>query len=586
MQKLDYLQDLGVTCIWLLPFFPSPLRDDGYDIADYLDVHPSYGTLEDFQGLPPRGARARPAGDDRAGGQSHVRPASLVPGGAHAPPGSPERDFYVWSDTDQKYSDARIIFTDTEKSNWTWDPVAKAYYWHRFFSHQPDLNFDNPRVVEEILKVMRFWLDMGVDGLRLDAIPYLVERDGTNCENLPETHALIKAIRREMDAKYANRMILAEANQWPTDVRPYFGDGDECHMAFHFPLMPRIFMALRLEDRLPIVDIMAQTPPIPRQLPVGAVPAQPRRAHAGDGDRRRARLHVLRLQRRSPDAAQPRHPPAARAAAGQQPAPHRAAEQPPALASRARPIIYYGDEIGMGDNIYLGDRNGVRTPMQWTRDRNAGFSRASPARLYSPVIMDPIYGYEAVNVEAQQSDPSSLLNWTRNMIALRKLFRVFGRGTLEFLHPANRKVLAYVRRYESEQVLCVANLSRFAQPVELDLSAYEGMLPVEMLGYVEFPCHPSRALPTYARPVWLHLVRVPWRSTGDRRAGVADARARDAARPRREDGKVCSTASSESGWRRRCFRDSFRPSAGSDPRPAGSCRSGWRTGGRWRTRAR
>ncbi len=486
VQKLDYLQDLGVTCIWLLPFFPSPLRDDGYDISDYLNVHPNYGTLEDFQVFL-RAAHER-------GLQVLIELVVNHTSDQHpwfqaarqAPPGSPEREFYVWSDTDQIYREARIIFTDTEKSNWTWDPVAKAYYWHRFFAHQPDLNYDNPLVVSEVLKAMHFWLDMGVDGLRLDAIPYLVERDGTNCENLPETHALIKAIRQEMDQKHSNRMILAEANQWPTDVRPYFGDGDECHMAFHFPLMPRMFMGLRLEDRVPIVDILAQTPPIPDtcqwalflrnhdELTLEMVTADERDymyfAYSAD---RQMRLNLGIRRRLSPLLDHSRH--------------RIELLNSLLLSLPGTPVIYYGDEIGMGDNIYLGDRNGVRTPMQWNADRNAGFSRSTPARLYSPVIMDPIYGYEAVNVEAQLSDPSSLLNWTRNMIALRKLFRVFGRGTLEFLDPANRKVLAYVRRHEGEQVLCVANLSRFAQPVELDLSAYEGMLPVEMLGYVEFP---------------------------------------------------------------------------------------------------
>jgi len=486
MQKLDYLQDLGVTCLWLLPFFPSPLRDDGYDISDYMSVHPSYGTVEDFQ-------RFLDAAHDR-GLQVMIELVINHTSDQHpwfqrarlAAPGSPERNYYVWSDTDQKYKDARIIFTDTEKSNWTWDPLAQAYYWHRFFSHQPDLNYDNPEVLEQVLTVMRYWLDMGVDALRIDAIPYLVERDGTNCENLPETHAAIKAIRAAIDEGYAGRMVLAEANQWPTDVRPYFGDGDECHMAFHFPLMPRIYMALRQEDRLPITDIMAQTPDIPDNCQWGlflrnhdeltlemvsdderdymylAYSADPRmRINIGirrrlapllDNNRRRIELLNSIL-----------------------------------FSFPGTPILYYGDEIGMGDNIYLGDRNGVRTPMQWTADRNAGFSRCNPARLYSPVIMDPVWGYEAINVEAQQNDPSSLLSWMRNMIALRKLFQVFGRGTLHFLEASNRKILAYVRKSQESSVLCVANLSRFAQPVQLDLSAMEGMIPVEMLGYVEFP---------------------------------------------------------------------------------------------------
>jgi maltose alpha-D-glucosyltransferase/alpha-amylase len=491
LTRLDYLQDLGVTCIWILPFFPSPLRDDGYDIANYVDVNPSYGTLNDFK-LFLDAAHQRNMQvmielvvNHTSDQHPWFKAARL------APPGSPERDMYVWSSTDAMYKDARIIFTDTEKSNWTWDETAKAYYWHRFFSHQPDLNFDNPLVIEEVIKAMRFWLDMGVDALRMDAIPYLVERDGTSCENLPETHRIIKLIRAAIDAEYANRLILAEANQWPADVRPYFGDGDECHMAFHFPLMPRIYMALRQEDRLPITDIMAQTPPIPDNCQWGlflrnhdeltlemvtnderdymyfAYSADPRmRINVGirrrlaplvDNNRRRIELLNSLL-----------------------------------LSFPGTPILYYGDEIGMGDNIYLGDRNGVRTPMQWNSDRNAGFSRCDPARLYFPVVMDPIYGYQVINVEAQLSDQSSLLHWTRNMIALRKLFQVFGRGSLRFLNPDNRKILAYLRDLDRgdgshETVLCVANLSRFAQPVSLDLSDHAGQQPVEMLGYVSFP---------------------------------------------------------------------------------------------------
>ena len=491
ISRLDYLQDLGITCIWLLPFFPSPLRDDGYDIANYVDVNPSYGTLSDFKAfldaahLRNMQVMIELVINHTSDQHPWFKAARL------APPGSPQRDMYVWSQSDQLYKDARIIFTDTEKSNWTWDDTAKAYYWHRFFSHQPDLNYENPLVIEEVLKAMRFWLDMGVDGMRMDAIPYLCERDGTSCENLPETHAVVKTIRAAIDAEYANRLILAEANQWPADVRPYFADGDECNMAFHFPLMPRIYMALRQEDRLPITDIMAQTPSIPESCQWGlflrnhdeltlemvtdderdymyfAYSADPRmRVNVGirrrlaplmDNNRRRIELLNSLL-----------------------------------LSFPGTPILYYGDEIGMGDNIYLGDRNGVRTPMQWTSDRNAGFSKCDPARLYFPVIMDPIYGYQAINVEAQLSDQSSLLHWTRNMIALRKLFQVFGRGTFTFLNSANRKVLSYLRDLDRgdgthETVLCVANLSRFAQPVSLDLSAYAGMEPVEMLGYVPFP---------------------------------------------------------------------------------------------------
>ena len=491
ISKLDYLQDLGVTCLWLLPFFPSPLRDDGYDIANYNDVNPSYGTIGDFKqfldAAHERGMQVMIELVINHTSDQHP----WFQAARHAPKGSPEREMYVWSDTDKLYDGVRIIFTDTEKSNWTWDEVAQQFYWHRFFSHQPDVNFDNPRVMEEVLNAMRFWMDMGVDGLRLDAIPYLIERDGTSCENVPETHAKIKHIRSVIDAEYENRLVLAEANMWPADVRPYFGDGDECHMAFHFPLMPRIYMAVRQEDRLPITDIMAQTPDIPPECQWGlflrnhdeltlemvtdeerdymyfAYSADPRmRINVGirrrlapllDNNRRRIELLNSLL-----------------------------------LSFPGTPIMYYGDEIGMGDNIYLGDRNGVRTPMQWNSDRNAGFSKAVPAKLYFPVIMDPIWGYQAINVEAQQSDASSLLHWTRNMIALRKLFKVFGRGTLEFLHPENRKILAYIRSYEAEDghcetVLCAANLSRFAQPVALDLAKYAGRQPVEMLGYVSFP---------------------------------------------------------------------------------------------------
>ena len=491
MSRLDYLQDLGVTCLWVLPFFPSPLRDDGYDIANYVDVNPSYGTLADFKAFL-----------DAAHQRNMQVMIELVinhtsdqhpwfKAARLAPPGSPQRDMYVWSETDQKFKEARIIFTDTEKSNWTWDETAKGYYWHRFFSHQPDLNWESPLVMEEILTAMRFWLDMGVDGLRLDAIPYLVEKDGTNSENLPETHAIIKNLRAEIDAGYANRLILAEANQWPADVRPYFGDGDECHMAFHFPLMPRIYMALRQEDRLPITDIMAQTPPIPDncqwglflrnhdELTLEMVTDDERDymyfAYSADP---RMRINVGIRRRLAPLVDNN----------------GRRIELLNSIlfSFPGTPIIYYGDEIGMGDNIYLGDRNGVRTPMQWTSDRNAGFSKCDPARLYFPVIMDPIYGYQVVNVEAQQSDQSSLLHWTRNMIALRKLFQVFGRGTLTFLNPSNRKILAYLRDLDRgdgthETILCIANLSRFAQPVTLDLALFTGMEPVEMLGYVSFP---------------------------------------------------------------------------------------------------
>ena len=514
ISKLDYLQELGVTCLWVLPFFPSPLRDDGYDIANYTDVNPSYGTIEDFkQFLDAAHARNMQVMIELViNHTSDQHP--WFQRARRAPKGSPEREFYVWSDTDQLYKDARIIFTDTEKSNWTWDDIAQQYYWHRFFSHQPDLNFDNSAVMEEVLKAMRFWLDMGVDAMRMDAIPYLVERDGTNCENLPWTHEKIKQIRGAIDEGYANRLILAEANQWPADVRPYFGDGDECHMAFHFPLMPRIYMAIRQEDRLPITDIMAQTPEIPHncqwgiflrnhdELTLEMVTADERDYMylAYSSYDPRIRINVGIRRRLAPLVDNNR----------------RRIELLNSLlfSFPGTPIMYYGDEIGMGDNIYLGDRNGVRTPMQWNSDRNAGFSKAVPAKLYFPVIMDPIWGYQAINVEAQQSDPSSLLHWTRNMIALRKLFQVFGRGTLEFLHPENRKILAYIRDYQSpdglqsETVLCVANLSRFAQPVALDLARFVGRQPVEMLGYVPFPEIGAQPYPLTLAPysfLWLEI---------------------------------------------------------------------------------
>jgi maltose alpha-D-glucosyltransferase/alpha-amylase len=486
LQKLDYLEGLGVTCLWLLPFFPSPLRDDGYDIADYAGVHPSYGTLEEFK---------------RFLDAAHERRLQVVielvlnhTSEAHpwfqraraAPPGSTERNYYVWSDTDETYREARVIFVDSEPSNWTWDPVAGAYYWHRFFHHQPDLNYDNPAVLQEILRVMDFWLELGVDGFRLDAVPYLVERGGTTCENLPETHAVLRAIRRHVDARWPNCMLLAEANEWPADVRPYFGDGDECHMAYHFPLMLRMFMGLHLEDRHPIVEILGQTPPIPEacqwalflrnhdELTLEMVTDEERDymylAYSADPQ---ARLNLGIRRRLAPLVNNNR----------------RRIELLNSLlfSFPGTPIIYYGDEIGMGDNTYLGDRNGVRTPMQWTSDRNARFSRADPARLYSPVIMDPIYGYQAINVEAQERDPSSLLQWMKNLIGLRKLFPAFGLGTMELLHPANRKVLAYLRRHGSDTILCVANLSRSVQPVEIDLAAFAGFTPVEILGYTDFP---------------------------------------------------------------------------------------------------
>jgi maltose alpha-D-glucosyltransferase / alpha-amylase len=486
LEKLDYLQTLGVTCLWLLPFFPSPLRDDGYDIADYRNIHPGYGTLEDFQ---------------RFLDAAHARKMQVIielvvnhtsdqhpwfQRARRAPAGSPERAYYVWSETDGQYRDARIIFVDSERSNWAWDPEARAYYWHRFFFHQPDLNYDNPVVLRDILDIMDFWLQMGVDGFRLDAVPYLVEREGTNCENLPETHEVIKAIRQHIDDRYENRMLLAEANQLPSQVRAYFGEGDECQMAYHFPVMPRLFMGLHLEDRFPITEVMEQTPPLPEtcqwalflrnhdELTLEMVTEEERDymylAYSADPQ---TRLNIGIRRRLAPLLGNSR----------------RRVELMTGLlfSFPGTPVIYYGDEIGMGDNVYLGDRSGVRTPMQWTGDRNAGFSRVNPARLYSPVVMDAVYGYQAVNVEAQESDPSSLLHWMRNMIALRKLFRVFGRGSIEFIKPSNRKVLVYLRAYQEDKILCAANLSRFVQPIELDLSALEGYTPVEMLGYTEFP---------------------------------------------------------------------------------------------------
>ena len=485
-QKLDYLQGLGVNTLWLQPFYPSPLRDDGYDIADYQNIHPSYGTLDDFDQFISEAHRVglRVVTELVINHTSDQHP--WFQAARRAPAGSPERDFYVWSDTNQKYQGVRIIFTDTETSNWRWDDVAGAYYWHRFFHHQPDLNFDNPAVIEAVINVMQFWMDRGVDGLRLDAIPYLIEREGTICENLDETHQVLKTIRAALDARYPDRMLLGEANQWPADVRPYFGDGDECHMAFHFPLMPRMFMGVRQEDRHPITEILRQTPDIPDncqwamflrnhdELTLEMVTDEERdymyQAYAADPQMRinvgiRRRLaSLLENSRRRIELL------------------HSLLFSMPGT-----PVIYYGDEIGMGDNIYLGDRNGVRTPMQWTGDRNAGFSRVDPARLYAPPIMDAVFGYQGLNVEAQERAPFSLLNWMKRMIGLRKQSKVFGRGTIDFLGAQNRKILAYVRSFEGETVLCVANLARTVQPVELNLSRFKGMTPVEMLGLTEFP---------------------------------------------------------------------------------------------------
>ena len=485
-QKLDYIQNLGVNTIWLLPFFSSPLRDDGYDIADYLDIHPTYGTLADFRRFL-REAHSRNIRVIIELVVNHTSDAHpWFQAARRAPKGSNRRNFYVWNDDDDKYKDARIIFTDSETSNWSWDPVAKSYYWHRFFSHQPDLNFNNPQVVKKLVSVMKFWLDLGVDGLRLDAVPYLCERDGTNCENLPETHEIIKTFRREMDTHYQDRIFLAEANQWPEDAAEYFGSGDECHMAFHFPLMPRIYMALALEERFPIVEILKQTPDIPPncqwavflrnhdELTLEMVTNKERdymyEAYANEP---RARINVGIRRRLAPLMEYSRAKIELMNAL--------------LLSICGSPVIYYGDEIGMGDNLFLGDRNGVRTPMQWTPDRNGGFSAADPERLFLPPVMEAITGFQAVNVEAQKRNPSSLLNWMKRLISVRKQFKAFGEGTLEFIKPANRNILAFVRNHADGNILCVANLSRSAQPVHLDLQKFKGYTPVEMLGKNQFP---------------------------------------------------------------------------------------------------
>ena len=486
IQKLDYLQNLGVNTLWLLPFYPSPMRDDGYDISDYHNIHPEYGTMADFKQFVKEAHRRglKVITELVINHTSDQHP--WFQAARRAPAGSSKRDFYVWSDTNTKFPETRIIFTDAEKSNWTWDEEAKAYYWHRFFSHQPDLNHNNPQVVKAVIKLMRFWLDLGVDGMRLDAIPYLCVREGTLNENLPETHAVIKQMRAVIDAHYQNRVFLAEANQWPEDVRDYFGDGDECHMAYHFPLMPRMYMAIAQEDRHPIVEIMRQTPDIPDtcqwsiflrnhdELTLEMVTDKERdymyQMYASDA---RARVNVGIRRRLAP--LMDNEFDKIRLMNGL------------LLSMPGSPIIYYGDEIGMGDNFFLGDRNGVRTPMQWSPDRNAGFSHADPQRLYLPPIMDSVYGYEAVNVEAQLRERASLLNWMQRVLAVRKNHQAFGRGKLVFLHPGNRKILAYLRTYEEDIILCVANLSRAAQPVELDLSAYKGCVPVELMGRTAFP---------------------------------------------------------------------------------------------------
>jgi maltose alpha-D-glucosyltransferase/alpha-amylase len=483
--RLDHLRDLGVDCVWLLPMYPSPFRDDGYDISDYCAIHPQYGTLDDFKAfLAAAHERGLKVVTELV--INHTSDQHPWFKDARSAPDSPRRDYYVWSDTDDRYRGVRIIFRDTEMSNWAWDPVSKAYYWHRFFSHQPDLNFDNPAVREEIWQVMRFWLELGVDGFRVDAVPYLVEREGTSCENLPETHAVVRELRRRMDAEFPGRMLLAEANMWPEDVRPYFGEGELFHMAFHFPLMPRMFMALRLEDRKPLVEIVERTPAIPAACqwglflrnhdeltlemvtdaerdymyqeyardPVARINLGIRRRLAPllDGDRRRIELMNALL-----------------------------------LSLPGSPVLYYGDEIGMGDNVYLGDRNGVRTPMQWTGGWNGGFSTADPERLYQPLISNPVYGYQAVNVESQRRQENSLLSWMKRILQVRRSTRVFGRGSIEFLKPANHRVLAYLRSLDSEKVLVVNNLSSTAQAVELELGALAGAIPIEMFGQSLFP---------------------------------------------------------------------------------------------------
>ncbi|HEY9544853.1 MAG TPA: maltose alpha-D-glucosyltransferase, partial [Solimonas sp.] len=491
IDKLDYIAELGVNTVWLLPFYPSPRRDDGYDIAEYRGVHPDYGSLADarrfVQEAHKRGLRVITELVINHTSDQHP----WFQRAREAKPGSAAREFYVWSDTDQRHTDTRIIFLDTEKSNWTWDPVANSYYWHRFYAHQPDLNFDNPQVIKAVLSVMRWWLEIGVDGLRLDAVPYLIEREGTNNENLPETHAILKRIRAELDAHFEGRMLLAEANQWPEDTQQYFGNGDECHMAFHFPLMPRMYMALAQEDRFPITDILRQTPDIPAncqwviflrnhdELTLEMVTDKERdylwNYYASD---KRARLNLGIRRRLAPLLERD----------------HRRIEllNSLLLSMPGTPVIYYGDEIGMGDNIHLGDRDGVRTPMQWSPDRNGGFSKADPEQLVLPPIMGALYGYDSVNVEAQARDPHSLLNWMRRLLAVRKRQHVFGRGTLKLLYPRNRRILAYLREYtdpegNAQTVLCVANVSRVAQAVELELAALAGRVPVEMIGGSPFP---------------------------------------------------------------------------------------------------
>jgi len=519
--NLDYVKDLGVDCVWILPMYPSPLKDDGYDISDFYGIHPSYGTVEDFQKfLDAAHARGLRVIADLV--MNHTSDQHPWFQASRADRASAHGDDYVWNDTDRKYRDARIIFVDTEKSNWTLDPVRQQYYWHRFFSHQPDLNYDTPAVRKAMLDVMRFWLDRGLDGFRCDAVPYLIEREGTSCENLPETHEVLKSFREVIDREYGgDRVLLAEANQWPEDVRPYFGNGDEFHMAFHFPLMPRLYMAVRREDRLPILDIFTHTPAIPPncqwalflrnhdELTLEMVTNEERDymyyAYASDPH---TKLNLGIRRRLAPLLENDR----------------RRIELMNALLLTlpGSPIIYYGDEIGMGDNVYLGDRNGVRTPMQWSRDRNAGFSTAEEGRLYLPVITDPVYGYQAVNVAAQRATPSSLLNTMRRLIATRKRSRAFGRGTIEFLRPRNTSVLAFLREHGDECILVVANLSERSQPVELDLSRYPGAVPFELLGDTRFPPVGDRPYFLSLGPHGFYWFRLDPATRAPRRFGIED----------------------------------------------------------------
>jgi maltose alpha-D-glucosyltransferase/alpha-amylase len=485
-EKLDYLQWLGIDCIWLLPFYTSPLRDGGYDIADFTNIHPDYGTVDDVQELidAAHARRIRVIADMVMNHTSNEHP--WFQRARMAPPGSPERNWYVWSDTDDRYQDARIIFIDTESSNWSWDPIAEQYYWHRFFSHQPDLNYANPDVREAMLEVLRFWLDLGLDGYRLDAVPYLFEREGTNCENLQETHTYLKRVRREIDERYPDRVLLAEANQWPDDVVEYFGEGDECHMAFHFPVMPRMFMALRREEAVPIYEILRRTPQIPEssqwglflrnhdELTLEMVTDEERDyMYAEYAKDPRMKLNLGIRRRLAPlldngrDEIELMHA--------------------ILFSLPGSPVLYYGDEISMGDNVFLGDRDGVRTPMQWTGDRNGGFSRADFAQLFAPPLMDPVYGFQAVNVEAQLRTPTSMLRWLHRFIALRKEHPVFGFGSYEPIETSNPKIFAHLRRFEDDLMLCVHNLARSAQAVELDLREYEGRYPVELFGHSRFP---------------------------------------------------------------------------------------------------